>query len=256
MEAAAAFRWRLTRARAQLRLRDMDGCLSDLDQAEIIANAQGSPIERRLCAILRALLGGPAHLSFLLSSFPEGSDPLLGVFALELTERLGTLTGPANDAVARAARSNPVRWRGGLRQVVCGSSGGGDERAADLLESVGESSDAPMLRAFGRRQKRSNRQWGEELTRRLAPRLWVEDLGLISLRVGDRPIDGRSVRSKALALLALLVSQPNGAATPDQLIEALWPDLDPLAAQNSVHQTIYFLRRVFDPDYKAGQSPE
>jgi DNA-binding SARP family transcriptional activator len=57
-------------------------------------------------------------------------------------------------------------------------------------------------------------------------------------------------------LLVFLLSQPGGAATPDQLVEALWPDLDPDAALNSVHQTIYVLRRVFDPSYRAGYSPD
>ncbi len=40
------------------------------------------------------------------------------------------------------------------------------------------------------------------------------------------------------------------------MIEALWTELDPDAALNSVHQTIYVLRRVVEPNYRAGVSPE
>src|SRR5262249_24120810 len=63
-------------------------------------------------------------------------------------------------------------------------------------------------------------------------------------------------RRKVLALLAFLVCQPGGSATPDQVLEAMWPDLDPDQGINSVHQTLYFLRRVFDPDYRTGRSAE
>jgi DNA-binding SARP family transcriptional activator len=86
--------------------------------------------------------------------------------------------------------------------------------------------------------------------------LFVHDLGFVSLRLGQKLIDGRGMRRKALALLTFLLAQPRGSASPDQLIDALWPDLEPTAATNSLHQTIYFLRRVIDEEYKAGQSPE
>ena len=78
----------------------------------------------------------------------------------------------------------------------------------------------------------------------------------MSLRVGDRLIAGGAIRRKALALLAFLLSRPGGSATPDQLVEALWPDMDPDAGLNSIHQTIYVLRRVIDATYRAGASPE
>ena len=38
-------------------------------------------------------------------------------------------------------------------------------------------------------------------------------------------------------------------------MEALWPEFDPSDALNSLNQTVYFLRRVFEPDYKDDLSP-
>jgi LuxR family transcriptional regulator, maltose regulon positive regulatory protein len=38
-------------------------------------------------------------------------------------------------------------------------------------------------------------------------------------------------------------------------MDALWPNIDPDAATNSLNQTIYFLRRVFEPDYDEDTSP-
>ncbi len=39
------------------------------------------------------------------------------------------------------------------------------------------------------------------------------------------------------------------SATRDQVLDALWPDLEPDVAANSLNQTIYFLRRVFEPAF-------
>ena len=44
------------------------------------------------------------------------------------------------------------------------------------------------------------------------------------------------------------------AANKDEALDALWPDLSPTAATNSLHQAIYFLRRIFEPDYREGLS--
>jgi DNA-binding SARP family transcriptional activator len=46
------------------------------------------------------------------------------------------------------------------------------------------------------------------------------------------------------------------SATRDEALEALWPELGPDTAGNSLHQTIYFLRRVFEPAYREGLSAE
>ena len=39
------------------------------------------------------------------------------------------------------------------------------------------------------------------------------------------------------------------------MLEALWPDLDPLDAVNSLNQTVYFLRRVLEENYVDDLSP-
>ena len=74
--------------------------------------------------------------------------------------------------------------------------------------------------------------------------------------VGGHRIEGHEIRKKVLALLAFLACQPAGSATPDQILEALWPELQPDQGINSVHQTIYFLRRVIEPGYRAGRSAD
>jgi DNA-binding SARP family transcriptional activator len=52
-----------------------------------------------------------------------------------------------------------------------------------------------------------------------------------------------------------LITKPDLSATKDQVLDALWPDLDPEVAINSLNQTLYFLRRVFEENYSDDLSP-
>ncbi len=256
LEPGSAFRWHLARTLAYDRLGKTEAAQASMRQAQAVATAQASPVERRLVNVYAALSQGPQSASRVVAGTRPRDYPLLGVFGREVLQLIGGLTSEALAVVAEATRSNPDRWRGLLRVALAEGDQASAVRAASLLEEIGTSEDVALLRESARHWRRAGEHWGDALSRRLAPRLWVEDLGLASLRIGSRTIDGRAIRRKALALLLFLLSQPSGAATPDQLIEALWTDLDPDAALNSVHQTIYVLRRVIQPGYRAGVSPE
>jgi len=54
--------------------------------------------------------------------------------------------------------------------------------------------------------------------------------------------------------MCFLLTRPGFTAARDQVLEALWPDLDPSVAVNSLNQTVYFLRRIFEPSYVEDQS--
>jgi DNA-binding SARP family transcriptional activator len=73
--------------------------------------------------------------------------------------------------------------------------------------------------------------------------------------VGDRQMAGSTIRRKVLALLCFLLTRPAMSSTRDQVLDALWPDLDPLDALNSLNQTVYFLRRVLEEPYVDDLSP-
>ena len=90
------------------------------------------------------------------------------------------------------------------------------------------------------------------ITERLARPVYTVDLGRVEVFLGPDRL--KIVRRKVLGLLCFLSSRPTMAATRDEVLEALWPDLAPDTAGNSLHQTIYFLRRVFEPDYREGLS--
>jgi DNA-binding SARP family transcriptional activator len=51
-------------------------------------------------------------------------------------------------------------------------------------------------------------------------------------------------------MLCFLLTRPKFSATRDEVVDALWPEMAPVVAANSLNQTVYFLRRVFEPTYK------
>ncbi|MDF2626974.1 MAG: hypothetical protein K0R39_805 [Symbiobacteriaceae bacterium] len=73
------------------------------------------------------------------------------------------------------------------------------------------------------------------------PRLTVSLLGPITVTIGGRPLP-RWRTTKARDLLAYFVLQGSRPIPRDQVIEALWPDLDFDAARTLLHTTLYNLR--------------
>ena len=226
-EVGATFRWHLTIARAhRANGHPLDFSIA-LSLADETAASQRSPLQIRLATLLRTIDSGGDRLSQLLQGWPDRGDGTLGVFAPEVCSMLDQLTSPTLATLIRAAKHQPQRWLAPLRNVVGGPSNPNSSVAASLLEQMGEAEDIVLLREFSRKAKRTGRVWGDELLQRVAPRVMVEDLGLMSITVGDRTIDGRGVRRKVLGLLAFLATQQSGSAAPDQVLDALWPDLDP-----------------------------
>jgi DNA-binding SARP family transcriptional activator len=123
--------------------------------------------------------------------------------------------------------------------------------SARLLDDIGAAEDVGLLRSIARepRQLGHDRQLGRSLARKLAPHVQIEDLGRVSIRIGENLVASNGIRRKVLALLCYLLTRPRFAATREEVMEAMWPDMDPGAAVNSLNQSVYFLRRVFEPEY-------
>jgi ATP/maltotriose-dependent transcriptional regulator MalT/DNA-binding SARP family transcriptional activator len=163
---------------------------------------------------------------------------------------------PEEMAVIEAeAAGRPERWRDPLRAAV-DSRGSDAIAAARVLEAIGTKDDIPRLRALAKQMRgRPESALGRALARRVAPRVQVEDQGRVAIAIGERVVDGSTVRRKVLGLLCFLVSRPRLSATRDEVLDALWPDFDPADALNSLNQTVYFLRRVFEPAFSDDLSP-
>jgi LuxR family maltose regulon positive regulatory protein len=150
----------------------------------------------------------------------------------------------------------PWRWRATTRRALDRVEARNIPIIAELLSSIGEAEDVGRLREASRRgRERSGVRLGLTLARRLADRAFVEDLGRVRILIGERLVDGATIRRKVLALLCLLLSRPSFTSTRDEVLDSLWPEHDPSSALNSLNQTVYFLRRVFEPEFREGESP-
>lgn len=181
----------------------------------------------------------------------------LSVVAESICPRLSQLDLHGLRAVCDEATRRPLRWRPALRATVNDGQPAAAVAAGRILDEVGDATDVPRLRALARVSKRfaSGSMLGRGLARRLARRVFVEDQGRVRIVIEETVIQGTEVRRKVLALLCLLLTRPDLSATRDHILDALWPDLEPAVAVNSLNQTVYFLRRVFEPDYSDDLSP-
>src|SRR4051812_26159546 len=70
-------------------------------------------------------------------------------------------------------------------------------------------------------------------------------LGGFMVAVGGQAVDHAVWRvQKAQSIVKLLALAPGHRLTRDQLLDLLWPDLDPAAAANNLHRTLYAARRA------------
>jgi DNA-binding SARP family transcriptional activator len=115
------------------------------------------------------------------------------------------------------------------------------------MEEIGGAEDIVLLRSIGKKKSMRVHDAGRELLHRLAPHVYVEDLGRVSVRIGQTVLVGTEIRRKVLSLLCFLLTRPQFTATREQVLEALWPEMDPEGGANSLNQSAYFLRRIFEP---------
>jgi LuxR family maltose regulon positive regulatory protein len=220
-----------------------------------IASRQGAALWADYGSLLSALLGDRTRSAALLRS-SRHRPVVISMLAEVVAANLGKLTSEAFETVLNEARARPHRWRASMRRVLLADDAEARLRAATVLEEIGEGDDIARLREAGKTIRgRSGSRLGFALARRLAPHVFVQDLGRVRISVGAEVIDGPAVRRKVLALLCLLLTRSGFVLTRDEVLESLWQDHDPGSALNSLNQTVYFLRRVFEPSYAEDLSP-
>lgn len=80
------------------------------------------------------------------------------------------------------------------------------------------------------------------------PSLRIVLLGAFQVTVGERVIaDDHWRLRKAKTLVKLLALTPHGVLHRDELLDLLWPELDPAAATNNLRYALHVARRVLEP---------
>jgi LuxR family maltose regulon positive regulatory protein len=256
LRSAVAFEARRRLARAVLAaVTGSSSARTESEAARTWAESQGAYLWARVARIIGAT-SDKKLLDTVVTQEGSRDSATLSIAADVLAAHLDSLEGSSRALVASEARQRPERWRGPLRRAVDGLSGSQQIAAAVLLDEIGESEDIALLRRHARAKLPGfPPSVGRTLARRLARVAFVEDLGRVQITIGDRQVDGSNVRRKVLALLCLLLTRTRFAATREEVLDAIWPDLEPATALNSLNQTVYFLRRVFEPSFVEDTTP-
>jgi ATP/maltotriose-dependent transcriptional regulator MalT/DNA-binding SARP family transcriptional activator len=229
---------------------DDPSLLNEIDQALAFAEGQQAWFWWKTIRLTRALVSSAETLSDHVSALGREDAAYLSIQAELLVRRLADLDERSFDIVRREAELRPARWRWALRRALrepaCRVAD--IRRGTELLDLVGNADDIELLRTIAHRKVLRIPDAGRALIRRLAAPVYVEDLGRMEIRIGDRAIPGTDVRKKVLSLLAYLLTRPQFTASREQVIEALWPEMAPDQGANSLNQTAYFLRRIFEPE--------
>jgi LuxR family maltose regulon positive regulatory protein len=226
-----------------------DSLIADVAETLRFAERQQAWLWWKNTRLTQAILASTDEFASYVRCLQKADYCFLSIQAELVARRLGDLDGVGFEMVKTEALGRPNRWRRPLRAMVANKSTPTPclRRAVELLEVVGESQDVPALRAVAKRRSVRLPDAGRPLIRRLAPRVYVEDLGRVSVRVGDKVLTGFDIRKKVLSLLCFLLTRPQLSATREQIFEALWPEMDPEAGANSLNQSTYFLRRILEP---------
>jgi DNA-binding SARP family transcriptional activator len=248
-DAAGLMRGQLLRARIAVLARSPNAAqeIAELKRIALVQHSRPGSICADLLERLRT--DGPVGAE-VVRLLPDEMY-LMSMLAEELADALDRITIDARVRIIEECKRRPERWSSALRRSVNGDAAAGPMAAA-ILADIGDRDDAAFLREIGGERK-SVRPAALAITKRLAPRIQILDLGPVNVAMDGVPI-ARPLRRKVLGLLCYLSSRPGQAASRDEVIDALWPDLGPDTAANSLHQTIYFARRIFEPDYREGMS--
>ncbi|GEM82644.1 tetratricopeptide repeat protein [Meiothermus hypogaeus] len=85
------------------------------------------------------------------------------------------------------------------------------------------------------------------------PQLRIGLLGSFRLSLDDQTVSIQALRrKKASDVIKLLALQPGLRLHQDQVLDALWPELDEKSGMNNLHQNLYHARRMLEPGLSKG----
>ena len=128
------------------------------------------------------------------------------------------------------------------------------EQAVDLLGAIGDERAVPALGAL-QQHRRLQGPVREALARIAAaprPPLRVRALGRFEVCRGETPTPAEPWQRRKTRLLLIYLLLRRGPVACDQVLEALWPDLSPESAGQSLNSACSELRRILEPHLARG----
>jgi len=213
--------------------------------------------EPRLRLLLAAASSNGEEFGLLLRDVADSGPMALLEIADVIADHLDLLAADSEPLIDSIA-AFPARWLPPLRRCLSTGPTPKAHVAARLLAAFGTREDLVRLSAWEQTYTRHGKQrtLAAALSRRVTPALFLRDLGRTEFAIGDSTVHLSQVRRKAAALLLLLGSKTGQAAGRELLLDELWPDASPSDALNSLHQTMYYLRRCIDEWYDDATSAD
>ena len=81
-----------------------------------------------------------------------------------------------------------------------------------------------------------------------AAEIHISLLGGFSVEVAGRLVEDHWRLRKAKTLVKLLALAPGHRLHRDVVVDLLWPDAEPPAASNNLHQLLHYIRRMMGPN--------
>jgi DNA-binding SARP family transcriptional activator len=157
------------------------------------------------------------------------------------------------DVLCKFLEVDPDTWRHPIVSALSAATRDIRLQLLDALATQPSTETIEELKGVGGRDVEAVRA---RLIRVAAARVRVNAFGSLRIRRGG--IDAAVVairRPRQRTLLGYLLARVDNPPSRDQVIEAIWPNAELEDAVNSLNQSVYQLRRVFDPRYRDGESP-
>jgi ATP/maltotriose-dependent transcriptional regulator MalT/DNA-binding SARP family transcriptional activator len=158
------------------------------------------------------------------------------------------------EALVSFADAEPDAWHDALLQTLDSVAGAARQLVLEFLERNGTAETAGRLRRTDRPDIADLRR---VLIARHATHLYIRSFGAIVIHRGSWSGEAVSIEKRRMrALLALLIANYRSTLTREMALDLLWPESEPSSAINSLNQAVFQLRRVLDPGFRDGDSPQ
>ena len=253
---------------AKIALRhSIDTCDGSCEEVSVVVerwNQHGQSFESVKRRALLALAAIDHHPD---SSMEQSIDALRGVaaahqtwylrfFLRPFTAVVGELVRrPGNaEAICELLKADPEAWR---RPVIAALPLANRDVRPKLLEALATEASPETIEELRAIRGRDVEEVRSRLIKVAAARIHVNAFGSIRIRRGGAAGSDVAVhRPRQRTLLGYLLARVDNPPSRDQVIETLWPNSDPEDGVNSLNQSVYQLRRVIDPSYRDGDSPQ